>query len=234
MSEINFLPMSFRRAESRRRWRTRQVAAILLAGLSLLAWWCIQTDITRRTQAHAEALTAAAAAAEDQQGELVRLRHEHEVLMHQVEIRRELQMPVPHSQILTKLSDLLPEGVGLMKLKLVTQRPIPMTRDEYDRLKDKPEKLREREKAIRLQARADQLLIEFEAFAPDDTTIANVVASLSDSPLFHDVKMHYSRQAEHRDWVGRRFRVSAVVALDRCYVPAAIAEVRPEVSDVAR
>lgn len=234
MSEINFLPNSYRQAQLRRRWRAREAAAGVLAVICLFAWWCVQQQTTERLSLQASTLRDAAAAAEDQQGELARLRNEYEVLQHQVQIRRELGITVYHSQILTKLAELLPEDVGLIQLKMITERPEPMTRDEYERLQSKPEMLKARQKHLQDNPGPDRILIEFEAIAPDDLTIATVVDRLSTSALFSEVKMPFSRQAERRGWIGRQFRVSAEVPLNRVYQVVAMGPGELEVADGSR
>jgi hypothetical protein len=61
--------------------------------------------------------------------------------------------------------------------------------------------------------------VSFSGFAPDDLTVASLVATLSQCSLFEQVRIHSSRGVERFGYEGRKFRVTMWVPLDREFRP---------------
>jgi Tfp pilus assembly protein PilN len=213
MNDINFLPESYVRGEARRRRIYRQVTLVAILGLSLAGWWLTQHGRTEALRSYAEALEADVRTARDQMSEITKLRQEHEQLKHQVQIQRELAQPVSHTQIVAALGELLPASVGLMQVRMVARRPPPTVAQKATASPSKKQSA----KTSAPPKAEDALRLELVAVAPDDITVANLVGSLSEHPLFTQVSLRYSRAKEFQGLLGREFHVQLSVPLDRQY-----------------
>lgn len=219
MHQVNFLPMSYRRRDARRRRAWRQGVLIALLGLCLLGWWGVQTRQTGALRREANELMQQVETAQGRTAEVARLRAERQRLIQQVEIQRELAQPLRHTQVLAALGELLPPSVAVTHLAMHTQRPAPLPpppRKKDDEKDKSTKKLPEPAPAPRGEHR---LNLDLAGIAPDDLTVANVLTALKLHPVFSDVKMHYSRNIELEGVHGRQFRLELAVDLDRRFEP---------------
>ena len=122
---VNFLPESYLQRRDLRQVKRKCVLLGLGGVLVIAAWGMVQFSATTRLGAKAEALAAEAQAAERMQLELTRLRDQHGSLLQQVEVGRELSMPLHQAEVIRLLSDVLPEEVVLSELNIQTVRPAP-------------------------------------------------------------------------------------------------------------
>lgn len=212
MNHVNFLPESYQKKLAHQRQKKRRMVLGVVLSLCLVAWWFVQTAQTAKLQSVAADLERQLDAARHQRSELVKLREEHTILRHQHAIRSELAMPVRCTQVIAGLSDVLPESVGVFELTLNTVRPAP-----EPLLKDDDKSKRKKVKPPTPEQLRDVIAFEFEAIAPDDLAIAEVVAAMQQHPLYQNVKMHYSREVNRYGVLGREFRLSAEVPLDAEY-----------------
>lgn len=211
MNAVNFLPPAFLQKQARRRRVVRQ--SLLVAGMVgvLVAWGVVQMSQTHRLNQYVTTLEDEVGAAQRQKSEITKLRAEHALLIHQVKVQRELAQPVNHTQIIALMADVIDPTLGVTELMMTTHRPKPQAQSEASRKVDKKKK--------NPRVELDWIEIEFEGIAPNDIAIANVVATLSENPMFNGVQMHYTRQVERDGVIGRRFRLSTRVRLNRDFVP---------------
>lgn len=219
MNHIDFLPPSYHEERARRGLAHRRWVLILLTTLTLVGWALARhkqsSDLAWRTTA----LESQAQTTQQKRGEMEKLRAERKVLIYQQKIQRQLRQPVAVSQAIATLGRQLPDSAGLTSLRVTAHRPPPMPLEDPDDKKAKRSAKKKTEPDK--ETPPDYLAIEVQGLAPDDITVANLVNTMSEHPLFEKVKMNFSRVDTRGELVSRRFQISAEVPLDRRYVPTA-------------
>lgn len=219
MNTINFLPASYLRKQSKRRRRVRQFALSAAMVGVLVGWWLTQQGRVVVLDRYATQLEVEAAAAVEHRGELVRLREEYKLLMNQVKVRRELAQPLNHTQIIAVLGEVMPATVMVTELDMTTHRPPPRKVEDATKASRKSKRKSAKDEPV-----IDEIRLRFDALAPDDLAVAEVVAAISEHPLFESVRMESSREVERYGVIGRKFRLSAVVPLNRVFLEPAVGQ----------
>ncbi|MEM8783525.1 MAG: hypothetical protein AAGE65_11810 [Planctomycetota bacterium] len=217
MSEINFLPQSYRDRLSRRVRHVREAVAVLTAVIVLGVWWAYDANELielRGASRFAEDRLAAALSTEQIVNELEQRRTK---LVDQRRLQREISVPIRHHQIVRVLGGLFPESVTLTRLALENDRPEPKPYVEpsADADRDNQPSFGSREQARTATTETDRVLVELEGLAPDDIAVAEVIAALSGHPLFDGVKLHASKYLETRGVAARSFRITGQIDLHR-------------------
>ncbi len=218
MNEVNFLPLSFMNKQACRQRVMRQALLVACLAAVLIVWAMVQMGQTSRLHHYAVTLEREVQAAKQEKNEISKLKSEHALLIHQVKIQQELAQPISHTQVIGLLAEALDPAIGVTGLNMITRRPPPRTQSQSDQHAKMDAKQRaEYDKRRRQQA--DLITIEFEGIAPDDMAIANLVARLSESQVFDGVQMHFTRMIERDGVIGRKFRLSTKVRLNRNFQP---------------
>ena len=221
MKSINFLPGSYRLKTARRHWVARKSALAVILVLCLVCWGFEQRRQTTNLQQRVTGLEAQSQVVRDQQSELNKLREESEFLHNQVVVQRELAQSVSHTQIIAMLGELLPPSVAMLELSMTTKRPPPREEEDDDEAtSSRQRRVRRSGKSQSDEPPPNLIEISFSGLAPDDLTVANVVAGINESPLFVDVQWPYSRPVTHEGVMGRAFELKMTVPLDCDYCPA--------------
>lgn len=207
MSEINFIPEQYRRRQCRRRRLTRQVTLLALAIVCLAGWAIFQHRQTVQQRDYARSLEAQVEAERGRLKQLKKLNQRHQQLTHQVRLQQRMAQPLSHTRILATLAELLPDSVAMTNLEMMTQRPSPQHEDEAS----------EKSSALAIASRAapKRIHMRFQALAPDDMTVANLVATLSEHAIFSDVSMRHSRTVKVRGKPLSQFRLELRINLQR-------------------
>ncbi len=211
MSQINFLPETFRRQMEMRRRKYRHMLLLALFAVCLVGWGVVERGRNIGPRDYALSLEQQVKAAREQMSELVKLRTEQQLLLRQVELQRELSQPITHTQVIAVLSQILPPSVTLTDLQVSTHRPPPQPLEDPGKKK----RTSSRKTTTTTDPVEDYLQIELQAVAPDDLTVANVIGDLADHKLFEQVTMKYSRPTQRQEIDARQFRLSMRVRLDR-------------------
>ncbi|MEO0586499.1 MAG: hypothetical protein AAF078_02565 [Planctomycetota bacterium] len=213
---VNFLPESYLQRRDLRQVKRKCVLLSLGGVLVVAAWGMVQFSATTRLGAKAEALAAEAQAAERMQLELTRLRDQHGSLLQQVEVGRELSMPLHQAEVIRLLSDVLPEEVVLSELNIQTVRPAPKPIQKADANPRRPARPQLRGAAPEPEVvEPDRLEISITGVASTDIVVAEAVNDLADHPLFADVTLHATRPVDRFGVPVRLFDVSLNTPLDR-------------------
>lgn len=205
MNEINFIPEQYRRRQQRRRQFGRQFTLIAVAVACLAGWAVFQNRQTAELRRYARTVEAQVDAERGRLKQLKTLNSRHDKLMNQVRLQERLAQPLSHTRILSSLSTALPDSIAMTNLAMVTQRP-----RNGGKKTEKDSVL-----AIASHAAPMRIRMQFEALAPDDMTVANLVATLSEHPIFSNVSMRRSRTVEHRGRKFRHIRIELDVDLQR-------------------
>ncbi|MEM9420228.1 MAG: PilN domain-containing protein [Planctomycetota bacterium] len=209
MTQVDFLPESFHRAQQRRGRLFRQiillgatVGCLAVASLGLRAHTANQLRTAERLEATVESERTA-------MGLINGLDHERKELLKTFDLKRELDPPVTYSQVLAIFGHVLPEAIAVTELSMTSVRP-------------KPEPLAVEEARGRKQNEETEKVeephligLELRGLAPDDLAVARLVSALDEHPMFERVTMRSSEGVQTQGVIAREFSLTATVDLDR-------------------
>lgn len=219
MNHIDFLPPSYHEQRAGRGLARRRWVLIALTALALTGWAVARHKQSSELAWRTAALESQAQTTQQKRGEMEKLRAERKALLYQQKVQRQISQPVAVSQAIATLGRQLPDSAGLTSLLVTAHRPPPKPLEDPD---DKKAKRPAKKKPdAQDEVPPDYLAIEVQGLAPDDVTVANLVNTMSEHPLFEKVTMNFSRVDTRGDLISRRFQISAEVPLDRRYIPMA-------------
>lgn len=219
MNYIDFLPPSYHEERARRGIVHRRWVLIMLTVLTLVCGTVARHKRSSEIAWRAAALETQAETTQQKRGEMEKLRTERKALLYQQKVQRQLSQPVAVSQTIATLARQLPDSAGLTNIRVTAHRPAPKPVEDPDAKKPKRSTKKKTETALEIPP--DYLAIEVHGLAPDDITVANLVNTMSEHPLFEKVTMNFSRVDSRGALISRRFQISAEVPLDRRYIPSA-------------
>jgi len=138
------------------------------------------------------------------------LNHERQELLKTFDLKRELEPPATYSQVLALLGHALPKGVAVTELSMLAVRPRP------EPVEDKRASRRKAKPVAEAKPQEPHLIsIELSGLAPDDLSVAVLVSTLDEHPLFSRVTMRSSESVDVEGLIAREFSLTATVDLDR-------------------
>ena len=240
MNEINFLPQSYRCRLQTRLRRLRLASSVLIVTLGLFAYWAYGLTDTISLRRAAEAAENRLASALARESQVQVLREQKQALSETRKLQRELQVPIRYFEMIQVLSELTPEPVALTELVLVNDRPATDPYVEPGTTPSRGPTFGGAGQANK-KDRVDRVIVSMVGYAPDDLSVAEMIAELNGSEVFRDVKLSASRFTEVQGVAAREFGISATVDLTRDYIfeaPESLADAEAassiaEVSDEA-
>ena len=212
MSQINFLPASYRdRAESARR-RPLNFLTIGITAAALTGVWVLG-DRSSVLANRAEVLNHEITMAENAQQVADDLRMEIVDLQQQRMLAREISQPVTTAQVLATLTQVMPTSVKLTSVQVVAHRPEPA----------KPEGATTSNRTAKPDEPA-WLEISVMGLAPEQQDIVQLPRALTNHPLFTQVRPRSSGNTRTDRFEARTFHLVLRVELEREFVPAATAQ----------
>jgi len=210
MTDVNFVPDDY--IQKRRSSRTNSLYLVLLLimtmaigavfGLIKLRQYAIGVE---NAKANSEL-----AKAEEAIKQLEQLQVKRRLMMKNALTTMELVEPVSKSVLLASLTNSLPAGVSLTRLKLIqkaARKAVPRTySSKYEAAKAKTST------ASQQPVSPEKLLetnIEIEGLAPSDIYLAAYIESLNNSILLNDVALVLSKEKEVNNRIFRRFKLTA-------------------------
>lgn len=127
----------------------------------------------------------------------------------QMELYDKLKQPLPTSSVLAAVAGLMPPSMGLTSLSIVGE-PVRVTPKSTTK-SNRPQKHTPKDS----QPPIRMLL---EGLAPNDLTVAQFIGRLDDRVIFENVEMAYSQPTKRGQLLGREFRVTAEIPLNRTFV----------------
>lgn len=203
MNQVNFLPESYLRERRRQHRVMRETMLIAVVGLLVIVWYLgTQTRVVtleNLVSARQQEIESIAS----QQTEMVKLDKQRQVLMHQLQLERELSQPINHTAVVATLAHIMPASMALTDMAIQTPAPVPLGRSGR----------------TTLYSSIPVMHVSMVGLAPRDMDIADFMGKLTDHPLFINVKMVFSRSLELTDEyvMAREFRVEMDIRLDRIY-----------------
>jgi Tfp pilus assembly protein PilN len=211
MNEVNFLPEVFVREQARRKRVLRQAVLLAAVALSIVSWFFLTRSQVIDLARYAEALESEARARKTHVTELARLNNINSVLDQQLRVQRQLVQPISLTQVLAILTRMTPDGITVRELSMVGVRPRPTQQARIE--PGRPAR------PVAAEPRANSMQINLVGVAARDADIANLVGTLTEHPMFENVKLGYSRATELSHLMVREFQLSFEVPLDRDYQP---------------
>ena len=216
MSQINFLPESFKRAHRRQQRRPAEFMVILGTIVALTGLWLYQSGPDQALASQSDELDQQIDAIAQQRAEQDRLFQERSALQLKLLTAREIYQPVSVTQILARLSDLTPVPIRLVNLEFVAQRPEP----EGVPAPAEKKKVVGR-KATEVPADPNRMKITVAGHAPSDEELVTLIRELTADPVFTSVALRNSKMNKTKTHFVREFHLDVVIDLDRRFVAEA-------------
>lgn len=203
MNNINFLPESFLKERRKQHRVMRETMLIAVVGLLIIVWYLgTQTRVValeNLVSARQQEVQSIAS----QQTEMVKLDKQRSVLMHQLQLERELSQPINHTAVVATLARIMPASMALTDMAIQTPAPIPTGKSGKSNM----------------YSSIPVMHVSMVGLAAKDMDIADFMSKLTEHPLFTNVKMVFSRSLELTDEyvMAREFRVEMDIRLDRIY-----------------
>lgn len=215
MNEINFLPQSFLESQNRRLRLFREVAILcgmVLIGLALFAG---QSGVVMSVQKLVAQKQDELDAAKLRSNAVADLNTAQQQLKLKLALHEGLAMPLNPSTILAAISQMLPDRMALTEVTFSADDPKPDLSAFMPKKKDPSGMDAEKIKVVKPQPRF--MNVQLMGISPTDVDVANLVGSLSASPLFQNVKMRYSKSTRLGNVTAREFRLEMEILLDCIY-----------------
>ncbi len=215
---INFVPEWYV-SQCRRRMQNHRMTMLLLlliGGLSVMqvfTWKRVST-----LSYHRDALSEQVVEVNGKLTEVQKLQAARATLGEQVRLYNKYARPVTFSRIASTLAAMTPDSVFLAEL----------TSDTHSKSRTRvvtPADQSATGQAITKTEHYQVVRVAVSGTAPTNVEIANYVGRLSETRLFRNVKMVYSREGHVGDSVTREFRITMEVPLDRDYRVVELQEV---------
>lgn len=215
MSQINFLPASYReRAESARR-RPLNFLAIGITAAALAGVWVLG-DRSSVLAHQADTLSHELTLVENEQAAANDLRRQIAQVQRDRALAREISQPVTTAQVLATLAEVMPPSVKLTSVQVVAHRPEPAKPTAPvaagSQSTDTPDAPRTHEPVW--------LELSVMGIAPTQQDIVQLTAALTHHPLFTQVRPRSSGATQTDRFEARTFHLALRIDLDREFVPA--------------
>jgi Tfp pilus assembly protein PilN len=210
MLNINFVPDDYIQSNESR--RTNLIYLVLLAlVMAALAGSFLTIRIRLRNfDAKERMVNAKMTRIQESIKQFEQLQVERKDMMKTALTTTQLLEPVPRSVLLASLTNNLPPGVSLLRLKLIQKEgkrvnyPAPA--------KSKYQEAQAEYNPAQTAVTREQLLethIDIEGMAPSDLQVASYIERLSNSSLFNRVSLVESTEHKVEDTVFRKFKLKA-------------------------
>ncbi len=211
MVNINFVPDDYIQSNESRRANLMYIVLLVLvmAGLGgAFATIRMRQRTLNREEAQINAKLRDAQASINQFEQLQERRKE---MMKTALTTAELVETVPRSVLLASLTNDLPSGVSLLRLKVVQKEP---QRTNPSGSTNKYQRIQADKSAASDDTSPERLLethIDIEGFAPSDRQVAAYIQSLSSSCLLQNVALVESKEQKIEDATFRQFKLTAML-----------------------
>lgn len=216
MSQINFLPESFKREHRRQQRRPAEFVVIVGTLVALAGLWLVQAGPDQTLASQAEALDQQLDEIAALQAEENRLYQERSDLQRQLQTARETYQPVSVTQVLARLSGLTPEPVRLVSMEIVASRPAPEAVPEPTT--NKKVIAGANAKPAVKPAEPNLMKLTIIGHAPSDEELVTLIRRLTADPVFTSVALRNSKMGRTRTHFVREFHLDVVIDLDRRFV----------------
>lgn len=216
MSQINFLPESFKRTRRRQQRRPAEFALIAGTLLALAVFWLLTGGPDHALANHNEQLDRSLDEIAQLQSAKNRLISERSTLQRKLMIARETYQPISATQLLSRLSKLTPEPVRLINVEMSAHRPKPQAKQTAVANKKMVGKATKA-----LASESSQMKINITGHSPSDEQLVTLIRELSADPVFTSVALRSSKQDKTQTHYVRTFHLDVAVDLNRRFIDPA-------------
>ena len=215
MNEINFLPQSFLDAQNRRQRLFREVSILcgmVFIALALLAGQAGQVVSIRNLTAQKQEELEAAKLRSLEVAKLAQQQQAYKLIL---AVNDGLSMPLNPSDMLAVISQMLPQQMALTEIRFSADPPkldLSALKQNCMTPTSKTSKKKSKVKYV-----PKVMKIQMMGLSPSDVDVANLVGSLSASPIFQNVNMRYSKTTQINKATAREFRLEMQMAMECIY-----------------
>lgn len=211
MNEINFLPQTYVKVQSRQRRVYREAVLVAITMVSIGGWYMSSRGSLGDVEAYAATVDNEAAVLQKQLTEMVRLGGERRTLAAKVELKRELEAPLETSAIIATIGRLMPSTIAMRSITLEGNKPNAASATS------RVTATTPQGAAAPKAAPTEKLSVTLTGLAPTDSAVTEFVGQLSTHGLFEGIKLLYSRSVTVNDILAREFRIEMTIPFDRDY-----------------
>lgn len=219
MLNLNFVPEDYIRGHESCRTNFIYLVLFVVVMVMLVGTFATIKVRQRVVDAEAEVVSEKMAKAKESLKQFEELQKKRKAILKTAMTTIELLEPVPRSVLLASLTNNLPGGVSLLRLKIVQKEPKkskkslkPKSSSKYDKAKNKKGKTGNQEKVSR--ERLLETHIAIGGIAPSDLQLAAYIRQLSESSLLDNVALVESKEYKIDDSVFRQFKLTAMLRKD--------------------
>lgn len=220
MLNINFVPDDY--VEKRQTYRANIFyLVLLLIVLSVFGGTFLVIKTRQRALlAEAKMVNQKIVQASEAIAQLEQLQSRRKVMMKTALMTAELIEPVPRSLVLAALTNTLPRGVSLTRLRLVekAQNKAASYGSKYQAAKSQQQTPEDQPKP--------RTEIKIEGVAPSDIEVAQYIARLGDSVLLEEVGLVHSKEHKIEEENYRLFELTAVLNNDVALSQETVASIK--------
>ncbi|MHC4638707.1 MAG: PilN domain-containing protein [Planctomycetota bacterium] len=234
MQNIDFVPDDYVQSSESRRTNVMYIVlfTIVMAGLigSFLTIKVRQKAVIAKGRLVNEKFTQAQEAIK----QFEELQARRQKMMETALTTAELLEPIPRSVLLASITNNLPPGVSLLKLKVVQKESKPVSNTIKNNM---AKKMESKYDAAKAKKEADKLAeeiqkiftvinIEIEGIAPTDLQVASFIKSLTISSLLENVALIESKELKIKETTFRQFKLAASMKKNVHLTPEDVSEIR--------
>lgn len=210
MSQINFLPESFKRSHRRQQRRPAEFALITGTLVALAGLWLLTGGPDHALAQENEKLDRRLDEIAQLHTTKRRLVSERSTLQRKLMVARETYQPISATQLLSRLSMLTPEAVRLINVEMSAQRPEPQAKQQaHGNTK------RVGNAAPGAAPDSSLMKITITGHSPSDEQLVTLIRELTADPVFTSVALRSSKQDKTRTHYVRTFHLDVAVDLNR-------------------
>jgi Tfp pilus assembly protein PilN len=187
MAQIDFVPDDYIERKESRRANFFYLALLALIAVGITGAFGIIKVRQHAVANDAKAVDARMAIVQQAVKQLEQIQIKKQEMMKTALLTAELIEPVPRSLIVALLTNFLPDGVSLAKIKIVQKASIPKL-NQYDAVKAAATQ--------KLPAQNTVTELEIEGLAASDIGVADYIANLSKSNMLENVSLVQSKQKD--------------------------------------
>lgn len=210
MSTINLLPEDYieRRAQQRANVLCLILFGVVMAGVVAAA--VVSEEQARRVRQTREQVNERYRQASQLIGQIEQLQSKKRQVIAKAQMAAELLERVPRSYLLASLTNALPPGGSLTRVKLETKQPRPKQRETKAKSKFRARAIRQgqRQKQAKIDRPPLKVTLEVDGLAETDVQVARFIANVQNNPLMKSVELVFSEEKEIDDVMVRSFRIT--------------------------
>lgn len=229
MLNINFVPEDY--IEKRQLYRANTFYLILLvAVLCIFGGTFLVIKVRQRALlGQANLVNSKMVRSSQTIAQLEELESKHKQMMKTALMTAELIEVVPRSLLLAALTNSLPPGVSLTRLKLAQKEVMissPSNSSKYEAVKRAQSRGGAKNNSQEAQRKTTRTKIEIEGLAPSDIEVAQYISQLGDSILLEDIQLVRSKEHKIDEERFRMFELTAMLKKDVCLSQEDIASLK--------